>query len=323
MRTFIAVAAVLIALTTPAKSVGFQQVVVPDPGASPLQVGIWYPSDAAASPQQLALFTQNVAVDGPVAGARLPLILISHGTGGSLGGHYDTALALAEAGFVVAALSHAGDTYSDQSKLGQVGDRPRQVERVLDYVLDAWPAHDRIDRERIGIFGHSAGGFTALVLLGAVPDFGRQRHYCVEYPEDWGCRMAKERHIVNAPPASAWIHDPRIKAAVLAAPAIGQSFSREGLVKVGVPIQLWRAEDDRILPHPYHAQAICDALPEPPEYRIVPNAGHFDFLAPCNEALAQIATEICSEIPGFDRTAFHRDFNATVAEFFRKHLPAS
>ena len=322
MRTFIAVAAVLVALTTPAKPVGFQQVAVPDPGASPLQVGIWYPSDALASPHQLALFTQNVAVDGQVARARLPLILISHGTGGSLSGHYDTALALAEAGFVVAALSHAGDTYSDQSRLGQVGDRPRQVERVLDYMLGVWAAHDHIDRDRIGIFGHSAGGFTALVLLGAVPDFDRQGAYCTEHPEDWGCRMAKERHIVKSP-ASAWIHDPRIKAAVLAAPAIGQSFSREGLVKVRVPIQLWRAEDDLILPHPYHAQAIRDALPEPPEYCVVPNAGHFDFLAPCNEALAQIAPEICRENPGFDRTVFHRDLNATIAEFFRKHLPAS
>ena len=313
----------LIARTTPATSVGFQQVVVPDPGASSLMVGIWYPGDALASPQPLALFTQNVAVDAPVAGARLPLILISHGTGGSLSGHYDTALALAEAGFIVAALSHAGDTHSDQSRLGQVGDRPQQVERVLDYMLGAWPAHDCIARERIGIFGHSAGGFTALVLLGAVPDFDRQRAYCAEHPEDWGCRMAKERHIVDSPPAFSWIHDPRIKAAVLAAPAIGQSFSRAGLLKVRGPIQLWRAEDDRILPHPFHAQAIRDALPEPPEYRVVPKAGHFDFLAPCNEALAQVAPEICLENPGFDRTAFHRSFNAAVAEFFRKHLPAS
>ena len=40
---------------------------------------------------------------------KLPLIVISHGQDGWFGGHHDTAEALADAGFVVAAINHPGD----------------------------------------------------------------------------------------------------------------------------------------------------------------------------------------------------------------------
>ena len=43
---FIAALFALITLASPARAVGFQQVSVPDPGYAPLEVGIWYPSDA-------------------------------------------------------------------------------------------------------------------------------------------------------------------------------------------------------------------------------------------------------------------------------------
>src|SRR5690349_2129702 len=96
----------LIALGSPASAVGFQQVSVPDPGFAPLEIGIWYSSDAPAREQPLALFRQTVAADGAVAGERLPLVILSHGTGGAFSSNYDTALALAQAGYVVAAVTH-------------------------------------------------------------------------------------------------------------------------------------------------------------------------------------------------------------------------
>ena len=123
-----AVAAFAIAMlaATPALSAGFEQVMVPDPGSAPLEVGIWYPSETAAAPQPLGLFVQTVANGGTVAGRDLPLIVMSHGTGGSFEGHYDTALALAEAGFVVAAVTHTGDNYRERTQVGRLENRPRQ-----------------------------------------------------------------------------------------------------------------------------------------------------------------------------------------------------
>jgi predicted dienelactone hydrolase len=41
--------------------------------------------------------------------------------------------------------------------------------------------------------------------------------------------------------------------AVVAAPALGFTFSPDGLKNVTVPVQLWRAEDDVIVPHPRYA----------------------------------------------------------------------
>lgn len=47
-------------------------------------------------------------------------------------------------------------------------------------------------------------------------------------------------------------------------------------------------------------------------------AGHFAFLAPCSPELAAAISRICTDNPaGFDRVAFHREFNASVAKFFR------
>ena len=323
----IAVAALATLLTlaaAPALAVGFERVTVPDPAGPPLEAGIWYPSEAPASPQPLGLFVQTVATGAPVAGRGLPLVVMSHGTGGTFEGHYDTALALAEAGFVVASITHTGDNYRDQSAFGRVETRPRHIKALIDYMLAAWPRHDVLDPSRIGMFGFSAGGFTALVAIGGAPDMARVASFCVTHPDDWACNRARElRRGSPLPPAppSAFVHDPRIAAAAIAAPAIGYVFTPEGLSGVKVPIQLWRGDQDEILTHPYHAQNVYDGLSIKPEYRVVPNAGHFAFLAPCSASLQSIAPDICRDPAGFDRAAFHREFNAAVVAFFKAKLP--
>src|SRR4051794_40550117 len=90
----IAIAFGLVILVPSAKAVGFQQVSIPDAADRPLVAGIWYPSDAPTLQQQLGLLSQEVALNGTVSGDRLPLIVISHGTGESFSAHYDTAIAL-------------------------------------------------------------------------------------------------------------------------------------------------------------------------------------------------------------------------------------
>ncbi len=70
---------------------------------------------------------------------------------------------------------------------------------------------------------------------------------------------------------------------------------------------------------PESVAAVDRNLPARHEYHLVPNSGHFAFLSPCppsakdNPALA----EICTDAPGFDRVAFHTQFNADVLGFFR------
>ena len=153
--------------------------------------------------------------------------------------------------------------------------------------------------------------------------------YCADHPDEWSCRMLKERKInvsANITGQSMavpnWVHDPRIVAAVIAAPAVGYAFSAEALSPVTVPIQLWRGDSDEILPHPNYAQAVYDRLPVKPEYHVVRNAGHFAFLAPCTPSLAAMVPEICHDPEDFDRAAFHREFNPAVVAFFNAKLTA-
>jgi len=305
---------------SPALAVGFDRVMVPDTTGPALEAGIWYPSNAPASPQPLGLFRQTVAPVGAIAGRRLPLIVMSHGTGGSFEGHYDTALALAEAGFVVAAVTHTGDNYRDQSQFAQLDNRPRHIKALIDYAVASWPRHAAIDRGRIGMFGFSAGGFTTLVVIGGTPDMTRVGPFCAEHPDDWACIKLRERG--TAPPAAPakWVHDPRVVAAVIAAPAVGYAFPAEGLAAIKAPIQLWRGDSDEILPHPNYAQTVYDRLAVKPEYHVVPKAGHFAFLAPCSQSMATLVPDICKDPPDFDRAAFHREFNATVVAFFKQKL---
>jgi len=300
-------------------AVGYQHFTVADPQGSPIEVGVWYPTDAVPSLTRIESFQAQVAADAPLKGRNLPLVVMSHGTGGSFAGHYDTAMALAEAGFVAAALTHPGDNWRDHSRTVEVTrDRPRQLKVLVDGMTSSWRDHGHIDGDRIGAFGFSAGGFTVLVAAGGEADLMQTLGHCRAHPQFFDCKLVAKSP--PPPPPRAWTHDARIKAVVAAAPALGFTFDRAGLTGVRQPVQLWRAADDRVLPAPYYADAVREALPQPAEFHDVARAGHYDFLAPCSSGLIAAAPEICGSAPGFDRAAFHADFNRQVVDFFSRSL---
>ncbi len=309
----------------PAANIGFETLTVPDAAGVPVEIGVWYPTEAPASPHPLAGWTQVVAPDAPAAGGQHPLVVMSHGTGGWYAGHHDTAEALAHAGFVVAALTHPGDNYQDQSRAADVVARPRELAWLVGYMLEQWPMRASLDSGRVGAFGFSAGGFTTLVAIGGVPDLSSLGAHCQAHPAYFDCGLIRRsglspQALTASPPPSVWIHDARIRAAVVAAPALGFTFSGGGLAGVTIPVQLWRAEDDHILPNPDYAQAVRLALPTPPDYHVVANADHFDFLAPCYAGMAKSLPMICASRAGFDRPAFHADFDNAVVAFFERTL---
>jgi predicted dienelactone hydrolase len=311
-----------------AAEVGFSELRIANGAEKPLVVGVWYPTGAPAQDRPLGAYVQHVAPDAPVAGEHLPLIVMSHGNGSTYQNHYDTAIALAKAGFVAAAVSHTGDTHDDQSRAMFMMDRPQHIHRLIDYMLAEWTDRARIDAGRVGIFGFSSGAFTALVAVGGVPDLSLTEAHARAHPDYYDAQIAKRSGasaetiamLHSKLPPSTWVHDPRIKAAVVAAPALGYTFGREGLKDITVPVQLWRAAEDHILPHPDYAEAVRIALPSPLEFHLVDNADHFDFLAPCTDRLRQVAPVICVSREGFDRAAFHETFNAEVVRFFNEKL---
>lgn len=302
--------------------VGFDTVTVRDGAGPPLEVGIWYPSQSLPQPQRLGGWTQLVAPEAVVAPGRHPLVVVSHGSGGWFGGHHDTALALADAGFVVAALTHPGDNNRDQSQVTDLAARPRALRRLVDYMIRTWRGRESVDSARVGAFGFSNGGHTVLIAIGGVPDLRRFPAHCVAHPANDDCSIVRAsgpgllQELAERFPPSVWNRDDRIRAAVIAAPALGFTFAPDGLHGVAVPVQLWSAGDDRVLPAPGYADAVRDALPTPPEYHLVPGAGHFDFLAPCAPGMADRLPTICVSAMGFDRAAFHAAFNQAMVRFF-------
>lgn len=307
------------------RPVGFEIARVATQDGKPFAVGVWYPTQATPRPTTfLGGVLMDVAPDAAVAGRDLPLVVISHGNGGGPGSHADLALALADAGYVVAAPMHGGDNFADQSAAGSVNlfsGRNRELRATIDHMLEEWQGHDRIDPQRIGAYGFSAGGFTVLTAVGARPDLRIVARHCSHTPE-FICDVLHHARspLVNIDAAGVgddFVADPRIKAAVVAAPGLGFTMGADGLADVRVPVQLWSGEQDDKVPHATNAKLVRDGLGENVEFHSVPGAGHTSFLTPCG-LLAPPA--LCADPGRFDRRAFHAEMNASILAFLERSM---
>jgi predicted dienelactone hydrolase len=311
---FVAAIGVCLAATL-AQAAGLQPVEIPADASGPAMRGaIWYPCTEPAGEVRLDIFTWK---DCPLLGEKLPLIVVSHGRGGSFVGHHDTAEMLANAGYIVAAIGHPGDNSFDRSRSDDLSvyvERPQDIKRLIDFMLGASPFNAAIDRDRIGFFGFSRGGYTGLVLTGANPVWAKATAFCEHSANNTCVQLVEKKY-----PAEPLTHDPRIKAAVIGDP-LAIAFTADSLAAVKLPVQLWASErgGDGVLPH--DVAAVDANLPAKHEYHVVPNSGHFAFVPPCPPAMAQAVPEICTDAPGFDRAAFHKEFNAAVIAFFQQQL---
>lgn len=300
--------------------VGFQVAGASDADGKVFPVGVWYPTDSQAAPGPTGAIQ-----DAPVAGKGLPLVVISHGNGGGMASHIDLALALADAGYVVAAPVHAGDNFKDPSASGLAtlySNRNRQLRVTLDHMVSQWKGREAIDAEKIGAFGFSAGGFTVLTVAGAQPDMKLIPKQCAASPE-FICKVLA--HYKSPLLAADTSFEPmsssaRLKAIVVAAPGLGFTMPAATLSGLKIPVQLWSGEKDVHVPDATNAKVIRDGLAQngrPVEFHSVPNAGHMSFLAPCGQARIP---DLCTDPEGFDRAAFHSTMNQAVIKFFDSNL---
>jgi len=153
-----------------------------------------YPTSSANTRADFALPNGHVvprmerAGDAPIwsdGATRYPLIVYSHGLGGSpLSNDYlSSILRFVSHGYAVMAVFH-GDPRFSRVRLEDLSDywyavrnfselvemqaiRPLSVVAALDLLLADARYRDRIDIDRIGIFGTSLGGETAMLTIGA------------------------------------------------------------------------------------------------------------------------------------------------------------
>ncbi len=326
LRAALALATALSAALLPgaARAAGFERLMLPtDP---PMAAGLWYPTEAAPPVEPNTPFRQALALGADPAGAPLPLIVISHGDGGWMGGHAHTALALAGAGYAVIAPEHPGNNSEDES--ASVAEwsvsRPADITAALDHMLGVWRGGGMIDATRIGFFGFSAGGYTGLVAGGAVPDLARAAAHCASAPEEFVCRVGMMDGLTPALEAEIAPHagDPRLGALALAAPGLGFAFGADRLAAIDLPVLIWSGTEDARVPHKTNGGPVAEALGAASE--VTADAGHFAFMAPCNPRLQEINPQIwnmvCVDADGFDRAAFHEDLNARLIAFFNEAL---
>lgn len=324
---------------TAEKPVGFQISQLVDANGKPFPVAIWYPTRSQPSTVWLGSFFAKLATNAPVDGAatgetstdkaqpdhqQLPLVIISHGTGGGLISHLDLAMTLASAGFVVAAPMHQ-DNYLDSSSVGSadyIYGRSLQLSQTIDFMLNKWPEHAKVNPQKIAAYGFSIGAFSVLTSVGANPDLAGVRSYCANHAE-FACDLLKDSQsfLLADPlpnPAANFQKDTRIRAVVVAAPGLGFTLQTEAAVAgITVPVQLWHGEQDTTVPFASNSQGLLSALGDRAELHKVPAAAHYSFLVPCG-VLSLLP--ICADPADFDRDAFHQQMNSAVLAFFQQQL---
>ena len=217
-----------------------------------------YPTHTISGPMQRGPFTIQALPDAPPVSGPLPLIVVSHGTGGSELGHHDSLTSLARAGFIAAAVQHPRDNYRDDSGFGTDLQTIGRAHHIVAFI-DALLAHPKIgpliDRSRIGMAGFSAGGYTTLLTIGGRPNFALRETYERAVPDDPLTRRARAAGDQRRAPGLEIVADKRVRAAFIMAPALGHVFDRAGLADIRVPVRLYRAGADEVLPHPMECRA--------------------------------------------------------------------
>jgi predicted dienelactone hydrolase len=324
LRLSILLPAVFCFATTLANAAGIQFFDVPADGTGPrLSGALWYPCATRAA-QEIRIENRVLvgAKDCEIVGSKLPLVVISHGRRAWFGAHHDTASALADAGYMVAAINHPGDNSFDESRVDNLSvfeGRPADITRLLNFMLGGRPDESKIDRERIGLFGFSAGGYTSLVIIGGNPDFRSDLAAC-EGNSLRACEQLRNNEVPAGPP----VHDSRVKAAVIVDPGPSIFFPAESLKAVNVPIQVWSSDPklSKQFDSGCCGLGLRNRLPSRPDFHLATGAIHVSFLAPCSpeEKHKPEFSRICTDAPDFDRIAFHRDFHSEVLGFFRRNI---
>lgn len=315
---FVAAALVAIAPICAHAQVGEMHRVADEPGAairdsahrSQLRVTIWYPAAPGASEQPIVIGPEThpdfaigmAAVNAtpapdPVDGKR-PVILLSHGFGGSarLMGWFG--IAMARQGYVVVAVDHPGNNGLDAKTVAGAlltWERAADLRHALDAALADKAIGPHIDRRRVGLAGFSAGGFTALVGAGARPDFAHLQRFCAARPDDGVCRPQTEFPI-SAEQRDAFLHDPayaevlrhsgddhsipNVRAVFVMAPAIVQELDPASLRALAVPVFIILGAADTVAPPDTNGKVAAGLIPHA-QLQILPSVGHYDFLANC------------------------------------------
>lgn len=311
-----------------------------------LRAIVWYPAAASADeqPQWMGAPQHPLAAAGKAAPeaalapspTRFPLIVISHGTGGSAPALAWLGTRLAAHGFIVAAVNHPGNNalepYTPQGfSLWWL--RAEDLSAVIDGMLADREFSARVDGRRIGAAGFSLGGYTMIEIAGGRTS-PRFFDLCSSHPRDRRCASPPEfptlvptvLKLLKTDPgyraavrgAGANYGDTRVRAVLAIAPALAAVFRRDSLRRIAIPAEIVAGSADRIEPVSVNAEYFATHIPRS-RLVLFPGAGHYTFFATCTSMGRKAQPELCEDAPGIDRQRVHeRAANLAVAFFSRQ-----
>ena len=283
-------------------------------------VALVYPSNTPSKQVKFGPFEMELSIGGKIADGKFPLVIISHGSGGTNLGHRSIAFALVKKGFVVGMPLHPKNNFKNNEAEGSVENwknRPQHISASIDAILSNQNISKNLDIDKIAVVGHSAGGYAALAVSGGIADTTHIIDLCLSNSQinEPFCGLVKENKTEKVKIENS--HDQRIKAIVLMAP-VGILFnSSNSLNMVDIPALLIRAEKDAELIEPYHAEVIAKNYKnrELLTYCTVPNAGHYSFITPFPESIKSELGVVAEDPDGFDRDTFHELLSSDIVNF--------
>ncbi|MEO7393164.1 MAG: dienelactone hydrolase [Ramlibacter sp.] len=305
-------------------------------------VTVFYPASGTDKAVQRGPFTLQASPGGEPVRGNGRMVVISHGSGGNAWVHSDLARVLVEAGFVVALPQHRGDNASDPSRPGPESWklRPAEVSRAIDALAQDTRFAPLLSFDKVGMYGMSAGGHTALSLAGGRWSPAELRRHCEAHIADdfASCVGLTTRlngnflDIIKQQVAlgvirqrlddEAWYThtDPRIRAVVAGVP-FAADFDFASLVQPAVALGLVTARRDKWLVPRFHSDRVVAACKTCELIDDLPFAGHGALLSPPPPAsvLGDIAAELLADPVGFDRRVIP-PVNRRISNFFRRHL---
>ena len=220
-----------------------------------------------------------------------PLVVLSHGMFGNARNQAWLAEGLVAQGFIVAAIDHPGTStfQRDPDQRRALWERPRDISRTIDGILNDPTIGVLVDPDRIYMAGHSLGGFTAMALAGARYDAARLDSFCTDRPDDLVCGIFDDWRVGKTPDDRAALEadlsDTRIRAFAVFDLGGTQTFSSESLGGIDRPLLVYGAPMDvGGLDLDIESRALVAALPATTvTYHEPPTLAHFDFLGLCTE----------------------------------------
>ena len=335
--TVLATAAFPFAAGAAEASVGLTQI----PATNGLGlVTVYYPSTSEAQTIKRGPFTFQMAADGTPSRGNGRLIVISHGSGGSPWVHANLAQALVADGFIVAMPAHRGDNYQDPGTPGPESWklRPAEVSHTIDALGQDPRFRPLLALDRVGMYGMSAGGHTALSLAGGRWSPARFTQHCEsDIKDDFqacvglatelrgnfldGAKTTLALWVIRSrfKDATWQTHtDPRI-AAIVAAVPYASDFDMTSLAAPPVPLALVTARHDKWLIPRFHGDAVLAACAACERLADFATGGHGALLSPLPPGLSGTIGDLLNDPPGFDR-AETSAVDRKVTAFFRRHL---